>query len=104
MFFNDIFIILYSRRESNSDLRFRKPLFYPLNYESKIGERQLKPTLCLFPTSTHPDYTNPFRVNILTFSKLPAQISYGLCRCVCVAVAVVSLPVAGHAVPPQDAP
>ena len=25
---------LYSRRESNSDQRFRKPLFYPLNYRS----------------------------------------------------------------------
>ena len=24
---------LYPRRESNSDLRFRKPLFYPLNYK-----------------------------------------------------------------------
>ena len=24
---------LYPRRESNSNLRFRKPLFYPLNYK-----------------------------------------------------------------------
>ena len=27
---------LYSRRESNPDQRFRKPLFYPLNYRSKL--------------------------------------------------------------------
>ena len=25
----------YSRRESNPDQRFRKPLFYPLNYRSR---------------------------------------------------------------------
>ncbi len=29
---------LYPRRESNSDLRFRKPLFYPLNYKGNFNE------------------------------------------------------------------
>ena len=29
-----VVVVLYSRRESNSDQRFRKPLFYPLNYGS----------------------------------------------------------------------
>ena len=26
-------LILYPRRESNPDYRFRKPMFYPLNYK-----------------------------------------------------------------------
>lgn len=29
---------LYPRRESNSNLRFRKPLFYPLNYKGNFNE------------------------------------------------------------------
>lgn len=31
----------YSRRESNSDQRFRKPLFYPLNYRSVLDEAKI---------------------------------------------------------------
>lgn len=30
-------IVKYLRGESNPDLRFRKPLFYPLNYGGKCG-------------------------------------------------------------------
>ena len=28
--------VLYSDRESNPDQRFRKPTFYPLNYQSEF--------------------------------------------------------------------
>ena len=31
--------LLWSRRESNLDLKFRKLLFYPLNYETKVVKK-----------------------------------------------------------------
>src|SRR5213595_163760 len=31
-----------SRRESNPHLRFRKPLFYPLNYGDTLGSKKLE--------------------------------------------------------------
>ena len=38
-----VLVTLCPHQESNLDRRFRKPLFYPLNYESVVGETGLEP-------------------------------------------------------------
>ncbi len=38
--------LVYPRWESNPNLRFRKPPFYPLNYKGNISRREDKDFIC----------------------------------------------------------